>query len=690
MYVDPNTRIATYVNPLYGIAPAGYDLKQTDTGRLFYVNRRDGSMTWHKPLAIEQLPAGWEAGRTADGKMFAAIPPKLKVCRLTPFHRYYINHVTKSNTWVKPTEPAHVSKPPDGTARPFVPLTTRSAPTIPQFNQTALQNHRPQVSLENPTIPTVQSGNPPNPPTSFRPQPATVVQQATSPNPRPIYQNTQANVSLQSQIPIQTQPSHTTQATLPQFTTTPMQQGIGLNRPTATSAASTQSPQSRLPSSPVSTAPSSRPTIQNRIFSAPAATNAMNAASNMGTKIKDSMTALARNPNVQQAAINVGQTAIQTALSDDAGTSTGDSLDLSSIFASGSNPSNTAQSTNVASNSQPAIATTTTPTNSSNTLPNSQPITISSRPTQPIQYTTSQAPAAQYSARPPTTQLNNGPVAGSMYNPQVQNTPNAPAAFTVNQSSPESISDAPSLTTVQPPSYQYQTSGQPPVFQSPYQPVPSSAGNHNTSDPAQPGPINPQSFAPASGQPGTSAGSAPPTYTSTAASDSYYTPSTTAPTSSAYSQPPSQQYTPSSYQSTGTTIADNSATSSTPQTTGIPQQNVVPDNTYYPTNTQNYNDGIAQSLADAQVANTILAQDSASQQQQQYLLQQQELEQDALSNAILAQNAEAQQQQEQLQLQEQADQNALADYVLMQDSVAQEQQSLLFQEEAQQNALSYI
>lgn len=78
MYVEPSTRIATYVNPLYGIAPAGYDLKQTDTGRLFYVNRKDGSMTWHKPLAIEPLPAGWEAGKTADGKMFVYDRPLFK------------------------------------------------------------------------------------------------------------------------------------------------------------------------------------------------------------------------------------------------------------------------------------------------------------------------------------------------------------------------------------------------------------------------------------------------------------------------------------------------------------------------------------------------------------------------------------------------------------------------------------
>lgn len=70
LYVDPTTHAATYINPLYGIAPAGYDLRQTDTGRLFYVNRKDGSMTWHKPMAIDALPAGWEAGKTADGRMF--------------------------------------------------------------------------------------------------------------------------------------------------------------------------------------------------------------------------------------------------------------------------------------------------------------------------------------------------------------------------------------------------------------------------------------------------------------------------------------------------------------------------------------------------------------------------------------------------------------------------------------------
>ena len=69
LYIDPNTRMATYVSPVFGVAPSGYELKQNETGRLFYVNRQTGAATWHKPLAIESLPPGWEAGRTADGKM---------------------------------------------------------------------------------------------------------------------------------------------------------------------------------------------------------------------------------------------------------------------------------------------------------------------------------------------------------------------------------------------------------------------------------------------------------------------------------------------------------------------------------------------------------------------------------------------------------------------------------------------
>ena len=70
IYIDPDTRLTTYVNPVFGIAPLGYELKQTETGRLYYRNRKTGATTWHKPLAIEPLPAGWEAGQTADGKMF--------------------------------------------------------------------------------------------------------------------------------------------------------------------------------------------------------------------------------------------------------------------------------------------------------------------------------------------------------------------------------------------------------------------------------------------------------------------------------------------------------------------------------------------------------------------------------------------------------------------------------------------
>ncbi|KAI4145341.1 MAG: hypothetical protein L6R39_003839, partial [Caloplaca ligustica] len=304
MYVEPSTRIATYVNPLYGIAPAGYDLKQTDTGRLFYVNRKDGSMTWHKPLAIEPLPAGWEAGKTADGKI------------------YYINHVTKTNTWTKPTLPAHGAGMASGNSRPPIPVATQSAPTVPRSGHIQSQHPHAQPSFGNPAN---QRGTLPYQPRQPQAQAAAMQARSAVLNPRPISQQVSTATSVQphgGQYPRQSHVAGSTssvsalplnQAASPQNPINPLQQqGTTLNRPTASTVGPAQSAQQNQ----VTTPQAARPTLQNRIFSAPATTNAMNAASNMGTKFKDSMTALAQNPNAQQIALSLGTTAIQAALTD--------------------------------------------------------------------------------------------------------------------------------------------------------------------------------------------------------------------------------------------------------------------------------------------------------------------------------------------------------------------------------------
>lgn len=87
VYVNKTTNTMSHVSPIFGVAPEGWDLKQTTTGRLFYVNRQTQKTTWHKPQPDDgdPLPHGWEAGRHADGRV------------------YYINHFTKTNTWTRPT-----------------------------------------------------------------------------------------------------------------------------------------------------------------------------------------------------------------------------------------------------------------------------------------------------------------------------------------------------------------------------------------------------------------------------------------------------------------------------------------------------------------------------------------------------------------------------------------------------------
>ncbi|KAL8714712.1 MAG: hypothetical protein Q9225_006520, partial [Loekoesia sp. 1 TL-2023] len=645
MYVDPNTRIATYVNPLYGIAPAGYDLKQTDTGRLFYVNRQNGAMTWHKPLAIDQLPAGWEAGRTADGRI------------------YYINHVTKSNTWVKPTEPAHAATPQTGNSRPSVPPTAQSVPVVAQTKQNVGRSLYPQVSAGNQAMATMQPANLPNQPNSARPQQASIGQHATGPDPRPMCQIPQTNVNPQSQ---QTGPSYTpgpvsgvsgvqsTQPTSLQTATVPLQQQVAAtNRPNSASATSQHPSQSSLPSNSGSTAPSSRPTLPNRIFSAPATTDAMNVASNMGIKIKDSMTALARNPGFQQAAIRVGTTAVQAALLDDNGTSLQDSTDANSIFTE-SNLSSTAQSFDIPATNQSVLLATTPLTQGNNAVPNYNSSPVSSRPTRPTQYTTlSQAPVATYPTKPSTVPSASGTVTNNTYYRPMQgaSSPSLPSAL--NQSSPQNSSTAASPANVQPFPNQNQVPQQSAAPTRPYQPLSSTTVNQSTPNTAQPGPPTSQTFTSPPAQPGTSQ----------AASGSENPTQTTYLTTSSYNSSASPQYAQSSYtttpQSNETIVIDDNTTLSPPPMTAYSQQYTTVDNSNdYSIASQTYGDSIAQSAVDTEIANAFLVQESVAQQQQQ-----------------------------QLQLQEQAEQNALLDSVLMQNNLAQEQQ-LLFQAEAEQNALS--
>ncbi|KAL9594522.1 MAG: hypothetical protein Q9219_006986 [cf. Caloplaca sp. 3 TL-2023] len=651
MYIDPDTRVATYVNPIYGIAPAGYELKQTDTGRLFYVNRQDGSTTWHKPSAVDQLPAGWEAGRTADGKT------------------YYINHVTKSNTWTKPTTPAYATNTHPPSSRPSVPVATRSAPTVNQLKPNVVQPLQPQFPAGHLPMSAIR-------PTNLHNQ-----------------ARTQANVALPSQVCTPSPPSHPvrpissvsmlpqTQALSPQNTTMPLQAfGASTYRPNSLSGAPQQSPQ--LSPSSISANPTpSRPTLQGRIFSAPAASNAMQAASNMSTKIKESMTALVRNPGAQQAAVRIGQSAVQLALSDDGGTLTQDSADSGAISTDETDLINNTESSNSPVPNQPTSPIMAPPNTAGNRVSGPSIPSTFSRPMQISQSTIpSRVPATSYSANSSTAPSAGSITTGITWNSSLQG-PQRPLPPSVQPSSypqsinPSSVQFSPSQTPVsQPPA----ATQEPFVNTQPYRLEPQPFG----SQPTQPAPAVIDTFLTAASQ-----------VTVNDGNPAQYTASTTPsyPSSSTLQSIPSTSATAPQY---GTHIITNNDPLY-PSHTVYSQPSAVTDHYTSNTNTsQACNDNLAQSARDAQAVNAYTSQSAAVQenqllQQQQQFLAQQQVEQNALSNAILMQNAEAQrQQQDQFFLQQQAEQDALLNGMMMQDAVTQEQFSL--QEEGQQNALSYI
>lgn len=229
--------------------------------------------------------------------------------------RYYINHVTKTNTWTKPTSPAQATQPTVHSVRPSAPATTQSAPIIAPTHQ-PIQVAKPAASTNFPVRPTAQKIRPPStvagnpmasPSTSaqvgaVRPAPMGVVrppQQTMQPRPSQGGTALQAQSSSLQGVVNSVQPLT---SSLPS-TTVPLQPTSPQLSSTGSYAASNQA----------------RPPLHSRVFSAPSTTSAATA----GAKLQDSITAMARNPNVQNAAAGLGRFALRAALSD--GNDTGDS-----------------------------------------------------------------------------------------------------------------------------------------------------------------------------------------------------------------------------------------------------------------------------------------------------------------------------------------------------------------------------
>lgn len=128
VFVHQETNTVSHISPIFGIAPEGWELQQTQTGRLFYVNKQTKASTWHKPLPIDSkpLPPGWEAAEYSDGRI------------------YYINHFTKTNTWTRPTLPANSGSSHPPIANHLVPNRSVTTPSVrpismitPQFQPAA-------------------------------------------------------------------------------------------------------------------------------------------------------------------------------------------------------------------------------------------------------------------------------------------------------------------------------------------------------------------------------------------------------------------------------------------------------------------------------------------------------------------------------------------------------------------------
>ena len=256
-YLDHNTRSSTYVSPVYGIAPVGYELRQTDTGRLYYVNRKTQAATWHKPLPInEKLPAGWEAGQHADGRI------------------YYINHLAKTTQWTKPTSPARA---PAQTGQPV----RHAAPASHQAHQ---------------AIPIRPSAGPTSAPAGSATRPAGHPQNSAPPPGQPAPH---------------TAPHHAnpTAASIGHATAGP-RPGAPPHRPATTTSAGPAPGTQHTAPAPHTTAPAPRPLMPHKIASAPA-------ASSHSANMRSSLNALAHNQKAQKVALGLGLSVFKAAVAPD-------------------------------------------------------------------------------------------------------------------------------------------------------------------------------------------------------------------------------------------------------------------------------------------------------------------------------------------------------------------------------------
>lgn len=273
VYVNKATNTVAHISPIFGVAPEGWDLKQTKTGRLFYVNRQTQATTWHKPQSDggDPLPPGWEVGRHADGRV------------------YYINHFTKTNTWTRPTTPANAtSTPTSGTSQSHSPL-ARSV-TAPAGRPSSLGPGPASVSTRG-----VQPIEPMSTTTQMHPVMTSVQPAVVLPVAAPItnFQTMNSPVTLQGPVTmISRKPAPQMAAQNAVTVMTGQRPTTMISAPQTTGQGSVQV----LFTQPVT------PTQFQRTVSSPPSSQAASAGSVLNN--------LARNPQVQKAALRVGIAAL--------------------------------------------------------------------------------------------------------------------------------------------------------------------------------------------------------------------------------------------------------------------------------------------------------------------------------------------------------------------------------------------
>lgn len=273
VYVNKITNTVAHISPIFGVAPEGWDLKQTKTGRLFYVNQQTQATTWHRPQSDDgdSLPPGWEAGRHANGQI------------------YYINHFTKTNTWTRPTTPANpTSTPTSGTSQSHS-LLARSV-TAPSGRPSSLGPGPPSFSTRG-----VQPTRPMSTTTQMRPvmtsvQPAVVLPVAA---PTTNFQTMGSPVTLQGPVTI-ISPQQAPQMAAQNAVTVMAGQGpvTMISAPQTTGQGSVQVPFTQ------AVAPTQ---LQQTVSNPP---------SSQGATTGSVLNTLAHNPRVQSAALHLGIAAL--------------------------------------------------------------------------------------------------------------------------------------------------------------------------------------------------------------------------------------------------------------------------------------------------------------------------------------------------------------------------------------------